>query len=84
MKENPYLKAAILEVVEKQLQANDPPETKQTYDRLIVAGYSDKETRRMIGRVVVTEIYDIMKEEKPFNLERFITNLHELPDCPLE
>ncbi len=84
MKENPYLKTAILEVVENQLQANDPPETKQTYDRLIAEGYSDKETRRMIGRVVVTEIYDIMKEEKPFNLERFIANLHELPDCPLQ
>jgi hypothetical protein len=35
MKENPYLKSAILEVVETQLKRNDPLETRQTFDRLI-------------------------------------------------
>jgi len=32
MKENTYLKSAILEVVENQLQADDPPETRQTFE----------------------------------------------------
>ncbi len=31
MEENPYLKSAILEVVNNQLEANDPPETRQTH-----------------------------------------------------
>jgi len=35
MDTNPHLKAAILQVVDNQILANDPPETKQTLDRLI-------------------------------------------------
>jgi len=41
MEENPHLKSSILEVVDNQLQANDPPETRQTFDRLISVGYSE-------------------------------------------
>src|SRR6266567_3979216 len=40
---NPHLKAAILEVVENQIRASDPPETRQTFERLLAAGYSRKE-----------------------------------------
>jgi len=32
---NPQLKATILEVVSNQLRANDPPETRETLDRLV-------------------------------------------------
>ena len=39
-KANPRLKASFLEVVENQLKANDPPETKQTLDRLVAQGIS--------------------------------------------
>jgi hypothetical protein len=40
MEENPYLKSAILEVVDNQLKANDPPETRKTLKRLPTEGYS--------------------------------------------
>ena len=36
MKKSKILNAAIMEVVENQINGNDPPETKQTLDRLIV------------------------------------------------
>ena len=54
MKENPYLKSAILDVVDNQLQANDPPETRQTFDRLISEGYSEDEAKKLIGCVVTS------------------------------
>jgi hypothetical protein len=79
MKENPYLKSAILEVVENQLQANDPPETRQTYDRLISEGYSEVEAKKLIGCVVSLEIFDVLKKQEPFNPERFAKALNELP-----
>jgi EAL domain-containing protein (putative c-di-GMP-specific phosphodiesterase class I) len=40
MKQNQRLQRAIIEVVENQIEANDPPEIKQTLDRLISAGFS--------------------------------------------
>ena len=79
MEENPNLKSAILEVVENQLQANDPPETRQTYDRLISEGYSEVEAKKLIGCAVSLEIFDVLKKQEPFNPERFAKALNELP-----
>ena len=51
MGHNPRLKASFLEVVDNQLKANDPPETRQTLDRLIAQGISqeDAKTYRLSG-----------------------------------
>lgn len=84
MKENPYLKSAILDVVDNQLQANDPPETRQTFDRLISEGYSEDEAKKLIGCVVTSEIFDVLKKQEPFNPERFAKALNELPKLPQE
>ena len=46
---NPQLQAAIIEVVENQLRNNDPPQTGQTFKRLIAAGHSEKEAKRLIA-----------------------------------
>ena len=75
MEENPYLESAILEVVENQLQTNDPPETRQTFDRLISEGYSEEEAKKLIGCIVSSEIFDILKKQEPFNPERYIKAL---------
>ena len=39
---NLRLKKLILEVVDNQLRENDPPVTRESYNRLIDAGYSVK------------------------------------------
>lgn len=82
MEEKTYLKSAILEVVDNQLQANDPPETRQTFDRLISVGYSEEEAKQLIGCVVTSEIFDVLKKQEPFNPERFAKALNELPKLP--
>lgn len=81
-KVNPYARAAIVEVVENQLRDNDPPQTRQTFKRLIDAGHSEKEAKRLIGCVVSAEIFDVLKRNEPFNLERFINGLNKLPAMP--
>ena len=82
MEEKPYLKSAILEVVDNQLQANDPPETRQTFDRLTSEGYSEEEAKGLIGCVVTLEIFDVLKKQEPFNPKRFAKALNELPKLP--
>ncbi len=83
-KGNPRLQAALMEVVENQLRNLDPPETKETLDRLISQGISEQEARRLIGCVVMAEIFDILKQQKPFDRERFIAALNKLPKVPWE
>ena len=59
---NLRLKKLIFEVVDNQLRENNPPVTKESYDKLIDAGYSAREAKEKIGAIVIEEIYDVMKE----------------------
>ncbi len=79
---NPYLKHEMLEIVKTQLKNLDPPETKQTYDRLISSGISDKEARRLLGCAVANEIFYVLKDQQPFDRARFVEALDKLPELP--
>jgi hypothetical protein len=81
---NPYLHAAILEVVENQLANNTPPETRQTYERLMREGRSEDDAKSLIGSVVAVEIFEVLKRQEPFNHERFVHALNRLPELPEE
>jgi len=81
-KANPVLNAAIMKVVDNQLRGNDPPQTGQTLKRLMAAGHSEKEAKRLIACVVSAEIFDVLKQQQPFNLERFVKGLDKLPAMP--
>ena len=79
---NPHLQAAIMEVVDNQLRSNDPPQTQQTFKRLVEAGHAESEAKRLIACVVSAEIFDVLKKQEPFNLERFVKGLDKLPALP--
>ena len=42
---HPYLAAAIMEVVENQIENNDPPETLETLNRLMAQGMSREDAK---------------------------------------
>ena len=75
---NPRLHQLILEVIENQLRDNDPPETLQTFDRLMAQGDSEEEAKRKIGTVLVTHIYNIMKNQNNFDNEQYCRDLNRL------
>jgi hypothetical protein len=81
---NPYLTAAFMEVVDNQIANNDPPETRETLDRLISEGISEEDARLYIGQAICIEVWDIMKNKREFNLKRFVRNLKNLPEEPKE
>ena len=82
MEQNPRIKAAIIEVVNKQLESLDPPETYETFDRLVADGYSVIEAKELIGNVVVAEVFEVMNEGKPFDPQRYVAALNRLPETP--
>lgn len=65
---NLRLKKNILEVVDNQLKANNPPCTKDTYEKLVAAGYSKSEAKDKIGSVVLTEIFEEHKDSEGLRL----------------
>ena len=70
---------AMLEVVENQLRDNTPPETKQTLQRLIKEGHSEEEAKRLIATVVASEIFEVLKQQRPYDQARYVAALQRLP-----
>ncbi|MCB0567581.1 MAG: DUF1841 family protein [Phaeodactylibacter sp.] len=84
MKPNDALKQQFQEILNNQLKNNDPPEVKQTLDRLKKEGYSDADARILIAQCVAAEIFNVLKSNKPYDNERYVRNLHKLPESPSE
>ncbi len=77
---NPILQKTFLEIVENQIRDNDPPETPMTFERLKGLGFGDRSAKLLVGSVIATETFFIMKYGEQFNHERFVRNLDRLPD----
>ena len=75
---NQRLKKIVLEVVENQLRDNNPTITRITLNRLKGLGYSDERSKEMIGAIVVEEIFDVLKKQESFDLNRFTERLSDL------
>ena len=82
MEPNEKAGETIFEIIENQIEANEPPETKRTYQRLIDLGYNEFVTKQLIGQCLAVELFGIMKYHEPFNETRYIKNLRHLPKEP--
>lgn len=72
----------ISENIDKQVQSNDPPQMRETFERLKQGGHSADEARRLISAAVAVEVFYIICDHKPFNSERYAWNLKQLPQMP--
>ncbi|WP_321495484.1 DUF1841 family protein [uncultured Desulfobacter sp.] len=81
---NPYLGEKIIEGVRQQIAIDDPPEVKETYDRLIVDGHPEKEVFKMLACVLSTEMFEMMKQNRVFDRQLYVRRLLELPTLPWE
>jgi hypothetical protein len=75
---NPHLKAAILEVVENQIRDDDPPETRETLERLLAAGNSRQQAIEMNGSALVEENWALLHDHKLFDRARLAALLEQL------
>lgn len=84
MESNEIVRKEILKIVDNQLKGNDPPETKQTYERLQKAGYDKSDAKKLIAQCVAVEIFNVLKHNESFNEKRFLKNLKHLPKEPFD
>ncbi|HAG11924.1 MAG TPA: hypothetical protein DCK76_11265 [Desulfotomaculum sp.] len=83
-KTNPRLKRAFLDIVDNQLEANDPPQTRETFERLKAEGISQSDAKIYIAQAVCLEVWDILRNKREFNVKRYLRNLKNLPQEPEE
>lgn len=74
----------LFEVIESQIKQKNPPETNETFERLKKLGYSDFDTKILIGQCFSVEMYSAMKHGKPYNNVRYVKNLQNLPKPPVD
>ena len=79
---NPEAGKLVLEVVGNQIRDNDPPETRQTCERLEREGYTTDEAHRLSSTAVTVEIFHMIHDRQPFDRKRFVWNLARLPREP--
>ena len=84
MESNEIVREQIFEIIKNQIKSNNPPETKETFDRLKEIGYSDNDAQKLIGQCVAIELFDVLKHKKPFDELRYISNLKKLPEEPFD
>jgi len=72
----------LLEAVENQVRANDPPEVAATLARLAAAGHDRDEAMAMIGAVLMFELNEVMQSEREFDSARYARRLADLPALP--
>ena len=72
------------EVDDNPLRDGDPPETRQTFDRLLAEGHSPAEVRRMLAAGVSSEVFEVLKHKQPYDHVRYVAALQRRPKLPGE
>ena len=75
--------SAVVEIVENQINDNNPPRVKETLMRLMLQGIEREEALQFIACALCVELVDVLNKQ-PFNEERYCSNLDLLPEMPWE
>lgn len=82
--EIPRVNNLILQVVENQLRDDRPEEARRTMERLKQAGYSEEDSKHLIGTAITIEMRNVLKTSKPFDAKRYEDLLKKLPEIAKE
>lgn len=75
---------AMIEAVENQIKDNEPPETKQTLERLMSMGETRENAMRYIASALSVEIFEALKNQNSYDEKRYVKNLKALPKLPYD
>lgn len=72
----------LIEAIENQLAADDPPAARAVLNRLTLVGYPRDEILQLMARVLAAEIHALMREERGFDRDAYESALRRLPELP--
>ena len=75
---------AVIEIVENQINDNNPPRVKETLMRLMLQGIEREEAMQFIACALCVELIGVINGQEAFNEDRYNKNLDLLPDMPWE
>lgn len=69
-----------MRAVSDQLESPESPYVKETYDRLLAEGHPKEEVMKMLGSVLIVEMYEMSADGRDFDEAGYIERLNLLPD----
>jgi hypothetical protein len=78
---NPFVHVAIHQTVENQIANHDPSQTAETLEALMQAGYTRHEAIHAIGGILAEEMFEILRDKRPFNETGYIQALRDLAEA---
>ncbi len=75
---NPFAHVAIHQTIENQIAGHNPPQTTKTLEALMRAGYTRHEAIHAIGAILAQEIFEVLRDNRPFNEAGYIEALRNL------
>ncbi len=76
--ENPFLHVYYHQALDKQIEADDPPEAGAALERLVGQGLPLHEAQHKMMAIWVREMADMVARRGPFNTERYRQRLDDL------
>lgn len=82
--EEEFAETTLIEAIENQIESDNPPAAKATFNKLTLVGYEREEILQLMAHVLAVEIDAILEEDRAFNTEWYETALRSLPELPPE
>ncbi len=82
--EEEFAESTLIQAIENQIESDNPPAAKATFNNLTLVGYEREDILQMMAHVLAVEIDAILEEDRAFNTEWYETALRALPTLPPE
>ncbi|MHA6124613.1 hypothetical protein SAMN05216205_3304 [Pseudomonas mohnii] len=82
--EEEFTENTLIEAIENQIESDNPPAAKATFNKLTLVGYEKEEILNLMAHVLAVEIDAILEEDRAFNTEWYEAALRALPELPPE
>jgi len=79
-----FVENTLMEAIQNQIDNDDPPAAKATFNKLTLVGYERDEILNLMAYVLAIEIDAILEEERAFDAEWYEAALRALPELPPE
>jgi hypothetical protein len=82
--EEEFAESTLIQAIENQIESDNPPAAKATFNKLTLVGYERDDILEMMAHVLAVEIDGILEDDRPFNTEWYEKALRALPVLPPE
>jgi hypothetical protein len=82
--EEEFAASTLIQAIENQIEADEPPAAKATFNKLTLVGYEREDILEMMAHVLAFEIAAMLDQDRPFDSQWYETALRALPELPPE